>query len=262
MGRLARQQASRADAGRARAGWPCTGAPERRCTRWRRCPSLPGSPKNDPICGPGAALGGHQGLRPAGAPRRARHRPLHRLGHRPAGHPPLEWDPEALHLAAISADQLPELVPTTKVLPGLPAEAAQPCGFRPQRPSSRARATARWPTWAWERSGPAWPPAPSAPAGRCGSRRASRRRPAGGTFCYALTEQRWVVGGAINNGGLVLEWAGDALAPELGDGREDQLLAQAATAPPGSGGLDHAALPAKRARPALEPASAAASTSA
>ena len=37
----------------------------------------------------------------------------------------LQWDPEALHLAAISADQLPELVPTTKILPGLPAKAAQ-----------------------------------------------------------------------------------------------------------------------------------------
>ena len=36
----------------------------------------------------------------------------------------LQWDPEALHLAAISAGQLPELVPTTKVLAGLPAKAA------------------------------------------------------------------------------------------------------------------------------------------
>ena len=26
-----------------------------------------------------------------------------------------------------------------------------------------------------------------------------------------------MVGGAINNGGVVLEWAGDALAPDLGD---------------------------------------------
>ena len=81
----------------------------------------------------------------------------------------LQWDPEALHLAAISAGQLPELVPTTKVLPGLRPKLPRPCSFRPQRPSSRARATARWPTWAWERSGPAWQPAPSAPAGHCGS---------------------------------------------------------------------------------------------
>jgi gluconokinase len=36
----------------------------------------------------------------------------------------LQWDPEALQLAAISAGQLPELVPTTKVLLGLSAKAA------------------------------------------------------------------------------------------------------------------------------------------
>jgi gluconokinase len=77
--------------------------------------------------------------------------------------------------------------------------------------------------------------------GTSGALRLTAERPVvdqqGRTFCYALTEQRWVIGGAINNGGLVLQWAGDALAPEFGDGREDQLLAQAATVPPGSGGL-------------------------
>jgi gluconokinase len=59
----------------------------------------------------------------------------------------------------------------------------------------------------------------------------------GRVFCYALTDQRWVVGGAINNGGLVLEWCGDALAPELGTGREDELLRQAGTVPAGADGL-------------------------
>jgi gluconokinase len=56
-------------------------------------------------------------------------------------------------------------------------------------------------------------------------------------FCYALTEQRWVVGGAINNGGIVLGWAGDALAPDLGPHAEEDLLALAARVPAGSGGL-------------------------
>jgi gluconokinase len=46
-----------------------------------------------------------------------------------------------------------------------------------------------------------------------------------------------VVGGAINNGGLVLGWCGDALAPELKAGREDELLREAGSAPPGSDGL-------------------------
>jgi len=61
--------------------------------------------------------------------------------------------------------------------------------------------------------------------------------PHGGVFCYALTENRWAVGGAINNGGIVLGWAGDALAPDLGEGAEEQLLSLAAQAPVGSGGL-------------------------
>jgi gluconokinase len=56
-------------------------------------------------------------------------------------------------------------------------------------------------------------------------------------FCYALTERRWVVGGAINNGGLVLDWAGDSLAPDLGEEPEDALLELAGRVPVGSGGL-------------------------
>ena len=35
---------------------------------------------------------------------------------------------------------------------------------------------------------------------------------------------RWVVGGAINNGGVVLEWAGGALAPDLGSDAAEELL--------------------------------------
>jgi gluconokinase len=54
-------------------------------------------------------------------------------------------------------------------------------------------------------------------------------------FCYALTPGRWTVGGAINNGGVVLEWAHDALAPDLADGAA--LLELAAAVPPGSDGL-------------------------
>jgi gluconokinase len=60
---------------------------------------------------------------------------------------------------------------------------------------------------------------------------------AGRVFCYGLTEGRWVTGGAINNGGSVLEWAGDALAPDLGEHPEEELLALAAEVPAGSEGL-------------------------
>jgi gluconokinase len=60
--------------------------------------------------------------------------------------------------------------------------------------------------------------------------------PEGRTFCYALTPGRWIVGGAINNGGVVLQWAGEALAPDL-DGRAEDLLALAQAVPAGSEGL-------------------------
>ncbi len=58
-------------------------------------------------------------------------------------------------------------------------------------------------------------------------------------FCYALTEDRWVVGGAVNNAGSVLRWAVDALA---GPGRAagvvaEELLEEASRVPAGSDGL-------------------------
>ena len=65
-------------------------------------------------------------------------------------------------------------------------------------------------------------------------------------FCYALTDSVWVIGGAISNGGAVVRWAEQALAPDLngadagagnGGGRDVALLELAASAPPGSGGL-------------------------
>jgi gluconokinase len=61
--------------------------------------------------------------------------------------------------------------------------------------------------------------------------------PLGRVFCYALTPDRWAVGGGINNGGVVLQWAHDALAPDVQRDAEDALLDLAARAPAGSDGL-------------------------
>jgi gluconokinase len=61
--------------------------------------------------------------------------------------------------------------------------------------------------------------------------------PQGRVFCYALAPGLWVVGGAINNGGIVMRWALESLAPDLGPGAEEDLLALAAQVPPGSSGL-------------------------
>ena len=68
--------------------------------------------------------------------------------------------------------------------------------------------------------------------------------PAGALFCYALTDDTWVVGGAVSNGGIVVRWAGSALVPDLtrprdgsGGAGDIAVLDLAAGVPPGSDGL-------------------------
>lgn len=41
-------------------------------------------------------------------------------------------------------------------------------------------------------------------------------------FCYALTEDLWVVGGPINNGGVALQWALDELFPGIKEEAEEK----------------------------------------
>ena len=150
----------------------------------------------------------------------------------------LSWDQEALQLAGIGPERLPELVPTTTVLSGLSAEVADRLGL-----------PAATPVVAGAGDGPlanlglgaVHPGVAACSIGTSGALRVTVERPAvdphGGVFCYALTEHRWVVGGAINNGGIVLDWAGRALAPDLGDQPAEALLELAGRVPPGSGGL-------------------------
>ncbi|TWJ23807.1 gluconokinase [Micromonospora endolithica] len=150
----------------------------------------------------------------------------------------LAWDAEALGIARITEEQLPELVPTTTVLPGLTPEAAAATGLPRDTPVVVGAGDGPLANLGL---GAVAPGVMACSIGTSGALRVMVEHPGvdplGGVFCYALTEHRWVVGGAINNGGIVLGWAGDALAPELGDNAEEELLALAAQAPVGSGGL-------------------------
>ncbi|MCW3004694.1 MAG: gluconokinase [Conexibacter sp.] len=149
----------------------------------------------------------------------------------------LDWDAEALEVAGVRRAQLPALVGTQHVLP-LTVEGARAIG-----------ADSRLPLVLGAGDGPlanvgvgaVRPGVAACSIGTSGALRLIVERPVidetGQVFCYALTPGRWVVGGAINNGGVVLQWAGEALAPELGDHSEEQLLEIAAQAPPGSHGL-------------------------
>lgn len=156
------------------------------------------------------------------------------------------WDPEALEIAGVREDQLARVVPTTERL-RLRPEAAAAAQLPPDTPLIIGAA-----------DGPlanlgvgATPAGVAAVSlGTSGAMRTVVNAPmadaAGRLFCYALTEDRWVIGGAINNAGSVVRWAGQSFAGgfarpaaegEDADERDAALLVEAASAPPGSDGL-------------------------
>jgi gluconokinase len=156
------------------------------------------------------------------------------------------WDPEALEIAGVRPRQLAEVVPTTRQLRLHPEVAAA------------ARLPADTPLIIGAADGPlanlgvgATPVGVAAVSlGTSGALRTIVNGPtadqAGRLFCYALTEELWVVGGAINNAGSVVRWAGQTFAGsfdrpaaegELADVRDAALLVEAATVAPGSEGL-------------------------
>jgi gluconokinase len=68
--------------------------------------------------------------------------------------------------------------------------------------------------------------------------------PSGRTFCYALTDRHWVIGGPVNNGGIVFRWVRDELtasavetAKRLGIDPYEVLTRIAERVAPGAEGL-------------------------
>ncbi|HEX6492240.1 MAG TPA: gluconokinase, partial [Candidatus Dormibacteraeota bacterium] len=150
----------------------------------------------------------------------------------------LEWDPEALSLAGIDGARLPPPVPTTTVLPRLRAPIAERAGLEAATPLVVGAGDGPLANLGVGAVGPG---VAACSIGTSGAVRVAVERPhvdeAGRLFCYVLTGERWVSGGAINNGGVVLRWLGEAIAPDLGAHPEPDLLALAERAPTGSGGL-------------------------
>ncbi|MGI5521405.1 gluconokinase [Micromonospora sp. CA-259024] len=152
------------------------------------------------------------------------------------------WSPAVLNLVGVSASQLPPVLPTTALL-RLSAAAGRSVGL----PSGT-------PVVAGAGDGPSGILGAAAidetvaglTLGATGALRtvvaAPLVDPAETLFCHALTEDAWVVGGAVSNGGNVVRWAGRALAPHgrPASGDDDgapALLGLAERIPPGSDGL-------------------------
>ncbi|MEO0409445.1 MAG: gluconokinase, partial [Cyanobacteria bacterium P01_A01_bin.135] len=111
----------------------------------------------------------------------------------------LDWDEEALSLAGITGDRLSRLVPTTHLLQGMAAEPAAAMGVAADIPvvvgaSDGALANL---------GVGAQPGEVTVTVGTSGAVRASATRPKTDPeerlFCYLLTPDRWVIGGATNN---------------------------------------------------------------
>ncbi|WP_077037649.1 gluconokinase [Pelomonas sp. KK5] len=144
-----------------------------------------------------------------------------------------DWDDGALALTGLRREQLPAPVPTGHRLPALPCAAE--LGLPPDTPFVIGANDGVLSNLGVGAIGPGQL---AVTIGTSGAMRAVVDRPLtdpeGRTFCYALTEKLWVVGGPVNNGGIVLGWIRDVL---LAGEDADAALKLAESVPPGAGGL-------------------------
>ncbi len=138
----------------------------------------------------------------------------------------LQWDREALEFAGIDAGRLSPLVPTTHVIDDPSSErrivVGATDGVLANLGAGDADATALCVT-----------------LGTSGAARllvdGPMTDPEGRLFCYVLDAGRWVIGGAINNGGLVLGWLQNEFPDEART--HDEIISRASKAVAGADGL-------------------------
>jgi gluconokinase len=156
----------------------------------------------------------------------------------------LRWDDELLRYLGIREECLPAVVPTTYSRP-LHAEAARRTGLPAGTPVVIGAGDG---VLANVGIGAVNPGQMSATIGTSGAVRILAHSPRtddkARTWCYNLTDEIWVLGGAISNGGIVLRWLRDnfagserELAAKLGVDPYELLTADAGKVPPGSDGL-------------------------
>ncbi|WP_290589856.1 FGGY family carbohydrate kinase [Alicyclobacillus sp.] len=155
------------------------------------------------------------------------------------------WDDEALAVAGVRPDRLSALEPTTRVLTGMRPEAVRALGLSP---GVSVVIGASDGVLANLGVAAIHPGVAAATLGTSGAARLVVDRPLtdgeGRTFCYALTEDRWVIGGSTNSAGIILRWVRDHVGLEEPGGAGDEahagyhrLVAMAESVPPGSDGL-------------------------
>ncbi len=156
----------------------------------------------------------------------------------------LQWEPQALQLAGIAEDRLSTLCSPTTVHHGLDPLFASRTGLQKDVPVAVGSSDAANSSLG---AGAVLPGQATCMLGTSGALRVFAHSPVldskARTWCYAVDETHWLVGGAINNGGVALSWLKDILnqgfrhlPPEALLSFED-VLNLAAKAGAGAGGL-------------------------
>jgi gluconokinase len=128
----------------------------------------------------------------------------------------LDWDEEILNLLEISSEKLSTPVSTTEAMSGLNTEIAGKIGISKKVPFVIGASDGVLATLG---AGAVKENAIACSIGTSGAVRTMVSKPVtdpeGRFFCYMLTENRWVIGGAINNGGITLRWLNENIFDDL-----------------------------------------------
>jgi gluconokinase len=124
-----------------------------------------------------------------------------------------DWDAGALAVVGITPDRLSTLVPTTTPVTGLVPAMAGRLGLAAATPFIVGANDGVLSNLGVGAIGPGQV---AVTIGTSGAMRTvidqPRTDPSGRTFCYTLTDRHWVIGGPVNNGGVVFRWVRDQLA--------------------------------------------------
>ncbi|MGG3467223.1 gluconokinase [Neobacillus pocheonensis] len=157
----------------------------------------------------------------------------------------LQWDEEALKVAGISSDKLSKPVSTTFSLSGLDENFADEMMLPKSIPFVVGASDGVLSNLGVNAIDPG---VVAVTIGTSGAIRTVTDKPVtdpkGRIFCYALTENHWVIGGPVNNGGMLFRWVRDQLgsaevetAKRLGKDPYEVLTEIASLVSPGSDGL-------------------------
>ena len=157
----------------------------------------------------------------------------------------LDWDDEALTTAQITKDQLPKIVPTTEIFTEMKPEIAEEMGISNTTPvvvGANDGCLANLGVNALK------PGVVALTIGTSGAIRTVTDKPItdpeGRIFCYALTDKHWVVGGPVNNGGMIYSWMIDefghsekSIVTDTDESLYDLVATQIKSVKPGAEGL-------------------------